>query len=52
LWNHFGAHSPLGNLAASQSDIELTKKLSEGGRILEITVLDHVILTSSDNPTM
>lgn len=37
---------PSGNLQASQSDIELTKKMKEGGRILEIQVLDHVIVTT------
>jgi DNA repair protein RadC len=41
------AHNhPSGNLIASQADIDLTKKLSMGGRILEISVLDHIILTS------
>ena len=41
------AHNhPSGNLTASQADIDLTKKLSAGGRILEITVLDHTIITS------
>jgi DNA repair protein RadC len=40
------AHNhPSGNLTASQVDIELTKKLSSGGRLLEINVLDHIILT-------
>ena len=39
------AHNhPSGNLSASQADIDLTKKLKEGGRLLEIQVLDHVIL--------
>lgn len=37
---------PSGNLQPSQADIELTKKLMEGGRLLEIQVLDHIILTS------
>jgi DNA repair protein RadC len=41
------AHNhPSGNLTASQADVELTKKLSAGGRILEIAVLDHIIITS------
>ena len=41
------AHNhPSGNLLASQSDIELTKRLKEGGKILEIQLLDHVIVTS------
>ena len=41
------AHNhPSGNFKASQADIELTKKLSAGGRILEISILDHIIITS------
>ena len=40
------AHNhPSGNLTPSASDIDLTKKLKEGGKMLEIQVLDHVILT-------
>ncbi len=39
------AHNhPSGNLTASQADIELTKKLKEAGKLLEIQVLDHVII--------
>jgi DNA repair protein RadC len=39
------AHNhPSGNLTASQADIDLTKKLVAGGRLLEIQVLDHLIL--------
>lgn len=41
------AHNhPSGNLKASQSDIELTKKLKEAGKLLEIQLLDHVIVTT------
>lgn len=40
------AHNhPSGNLTASQSDIALTKKLKEAGKVLEIQVLDHLIIT-------
>jgi DNA repair protein RadC len=40
------AHNhPSGNLKPSQSDIDLTKKLKEGGRLLEIPILDHIIYT-------
>ncbi|MBI3218048.1 MAG: DNA repair protein RadC [Bacteroidetes bacterium] len=40
------AHNhPSGNLQPSQSDIELTKKLKEAGRFLEIQLLDHLIIT-------
>jgi DNA repair protein RadC len=39
------AHNhPSGNLTASQADIELTRKLKEAGKLLEIQVLDHLIL--------
>lgn len=39
------AHNhPSGNLTASQADIDLTKKLKEGSKLLEITVLDHLII--------
>jgi DNA repair protein RadC len=34
------------HLVASQADIDLTKKLAAGGRILEITALDHIIIFS------
>jgi DNA repair protein RadC len=41
------AHNhPSGNLVVSQADIDLTKKLSAGGRLLEIAVLDHIIMTN------
>lgn len=37
---------PSGNLRASDSDIQLTKKIIAGGNLLSISVLDHIILTS------
>jgi len=37
---------PSGNLAPSQADIDLMKKLTQGGKFLEISILDHIILTS------
>ena len=41
------AHNhPSGNLNASQADIDLTRKLKEAGRFLEIQILDHIIITS------
>ncbi|TDG36254.1 DNA repair protein [Pedobacter changchengzhani] len=40
------AHNhPSGNLRPSESDIRLTKKLVECGKLLEIVVFDHVIIT-------
>jgi DNA repair protein RadC len=39
------AHNhPSGNLTASQADITLTQRLKDGGKLLEIQVLDHLIL--------
>lgn len=39
------AHNhPSGNLSASQADIDLTKKLKEAGKFLDIQVLDHLIV--------
>lgn len=41
------AHNhPSGNWKASQADINLTRKLKEGGAILDIAVLDHMIITT------
>jgi DNA repair protein RadC len=41
------AHNhPSGNLTASQADIDLTRKMKEGGKFLEIQVLDHIIMTT------
>jgi len=39
------AHNhPSGNLTASQADLDLTKKLREAGKLLDIQVLDHIIV--------
>lgn len=39
------AHNhPSGNLTASQADLDLTRKLKEGGKLLDIQVLDHLIV--------
>jgi DNA repair protein RadC len=37
---------PSGNLNPSQADIDLTRRIKEAGKLLEIQLLDHVILTS------
>ena len=36
---------PSGNLKPSESDISITKKLSEAGKLMEVNVLDHIIVT-------
>ncbi|HVW12644.1 MAG TPA: DNA repair protein RadC [Mucilaginibacter sp.] len=38
---------PSGNLKPSQADIDLTKQLRSAGKLLEIQVLDHLIITDS-----
>jgi len=39
------AHNhPSGNLSASHSDIQLTRKLKDGGKLLEIPVVDHLMI--------
>lgn len=37
---------PSGNLYPSQSDIQLTRKIKEASELLDITFLDHMILTN------
>jgi DNA repair protein RadC len=37
---------PSGNLLPSEADKDLTKKIKEAGKVLDISVLDHLILTS------
>ena len=36
---------PSGNLEPSRADIELTEKLKQGGRILDLPMLDHLIVS-------
>lgn len=38
---------PSGTLVASDADKQITKKLKEAGKMLEINILDHLIITSS-----
>lgn len=38
---------PSGNLTPSQADKDLTRKLKEAGRLLDIPVLDHLIFTDN-----
>lgn len=38
---------PSGNLQPSHADIELTKKMTEAGKIMDISVLDHLIITQT-----
>ena len=42
----YGTFVPtLRNLTPSQADLQLTNKLKEAGKFLDLPVLDHVILT-------
>lgn len=38
---------PSGTLVASDADKQITKKLKEAGKMLEINILDHLVVTSS-----
>ena len=41
------AHNhPSGSLKPSRADIELTRKIKEGGQLLDLGVLDHLIITT------
>ena len=43
------AHNhPSGTLRPSQADINITRKLKRGGKLLDIEVLDHLIITPHD----
>ncbi|TXK36449.1 JAB domain-containing protein [Pontibacter qinzhouensis] len=37
---------PSGNTKPSAADLQLTKKIKQGGELLDMAVLDHIILTS------
>lgn len=38
---------PSGNLKPSREDLVLTKKIADAGRMLDINVLDHLIITDN-----
>tara|TARA_R110000868_G_scaffold34211_2_gene123627 strand:- start:934 stop:1632 length:699 start_codon:yes stop_codon:yes gene_type:complete len=40
-----GHNHPSGNTKPSQADLNLTRKIGESGKILDISVLDHIIVT-------
>ena len=41
------AHNhPSGNLKPSSEDLKITRRLVEGGKLLNLAVLDHIILTA------
>ena len=43
------AHNhPSGNLSPSQADINITKKLSDASKILDIQMLDHIIISPEE----
>ena len=43
------AHNhPSGNLKTLKSDIELTNRIKEGGKLLDIKLLDHLIISPVD----
>ena len=41
------AHNhPSGNVQPSQADVQLTRKIKEGGKFLDLPILDHFIITT------
>ena len=43
------AHNhPSGKLIASESDKRITQKLKKASKLLDLTLLDHLIITSED----
>lgn len=40
----FGHNHPSGNIQPSDTDVKLTRRLKDAGRLLEIDVLDHLII--------
>jgi len=42
-----GHNHPSGNIQPSESDIRITQKLLDAGKLLEIAVLDHIILADN-----
>lgn len=47
------AHNhPSGSLAASPADINITNKIKDGAKLLDINLLDHIILTSEGYSSM
>ena len=42
------AHNhPSGNRQPSQADLQLTRKLTQSGKLLELQIVDHLIITTS-----
>jgi DNA repair protein RadC len=37
---------PSGNLKPSENDVQITRKLKEAGKVMDLPVVDHLILTS------
>ncbi|MBC8315594.1 MAG: hypothetical protein H8E51_08820, partial [Bacteroidetes bacterium] len=40
-----GHNHPSGNTKPSESDIRITNKIMAAGKVLEVSVLDHIIVT-------
>lgn len=45
----FGHNHPSGNPEPSTDDIQITKKLMKGGKLLGINIFDHIIVGTDDN---
>lgn len=43
---------PSGNLKPSPEDLRITKKIVEAGKLLDISVLDHIIITEAGSVSL
>jgi DNA repair protein RadC len=39
---------PSGNMKSSQADIELTRRIKEGAKLMDIKLLDHLIISPTE----
>lgn len=47
-----GHNHPSGNLTPSESDIVMTRQIKQGGDLLQIRLLDHIVVTSESYYSM
>ncbi|MHB1179108.1 MAG: JAB domain-containing protein [Daejeonella sp.] len=45
---HKAHNHPSGNLKPSEADRQLNNKLTQAGKLLDISVLDHLIITAEE----
>jgi len=51
-WNAITANHPSGNVKPSRADINLTREICAAGRLLDIKVVDHLIISPAGMSSM